>query len=105
MANAVEQIELVLTNLAGELGVYEDTEEYRAAIAQTAKHAARQLGAFEIPAKPRRAVLTVAKVKEMKELYAEGQGGVTQAELVEKFGVTASTVSRILSGKMWGHVS
>lgn len=104
MAHAVERIKETLTELSVELGVNEDSEEFREALERLSQMTAKQFGVFEMPVKPRRAVLTVAKVREMKALYAEGTGGVTQAELVERFGVSTSTVSRILAGKMWGHV-
>lgn len=104
MAHAVERIKETLTELSVELGVNEDSDEFREAMERLSQYTARQLGVFEMPVKPRRAVLTVQKVKDMKALYNEGKDGVTQAELVEKFGVSTSTVSRILAGKMWGHV-
>jgi hypothetical protein len=104
VSTAVDRIKETLTELSIELGVNEDSDEFREAVERLSQLTARQFGVFEMPVKPRRAVLTVQKVKEMKALYAEGQGEVTQAELVEQFGVSTSTVSRILAGKMWGHV-
>lgn len=101
---ATEKITAALAGICAEFGVSEDTEEFRAAVERTAQVTAKALGLAQMEVKPRRAVLTAQKVKQMRELWAEGKGGITQAELVERFGVTNSTVSRVLSNKMWTHV-
>jgi hypothetical protein len=46
--------------------------------------------------------LTDAKAREIRERYADGFGDVTQRELAAEFGVSASTVSDITTGKTWG---
>jgi len=47
----------------------------------------------------RDAKLDWQKVHEIKHLYTEG---FTQTALAEKFGVTQSTIHRVISGKRWG---
>jgi len=97
-------ITAALAQVCIQFGVNEDTDEHREAVERAAQIAAKSLGLAQMEVKPRRAVLTAEKVKLIRELYAEGKGGVTQAELVERFGVTNSTISRVLNNKMWTHV-
>lgn len=47
--------------------------------------------------------LTPEKVAEMRQLHANG--GVTQTQLAQKFGVSDSLVSGIVNGKKWRIVS
>jgi hypothetical protein len=46
---------------------------------------------------PPRTKLTDAKVREIRDIYADGIGGVTQRELAAECGVAASTISDITS--------
>jgi hypothetical protein len=46
--------------------------------------------------------LTDAKVRDIRWRYDDGIGGVTQTELATEFGVSASTVSGITTGRTWG---
>ena len=52
------------------------------------------------PAGKRR--LTDAKVRDIRWRYDDGIGGVTQDELAAEFGVSASTISDITTGRTWG---
>jgi Helix-turn-helix len=52
-----------------------------------------------------RTKLTDAKVREIRDIWADGFGGVTQRELAAEFGVSASTISDITSGKTWRRLS
>ncbi len=45
--------------------------------------------------------LTDAKVGEIRDVYADGFGGITQCELAAEYGVSPSTISDITSGKTW----
>jgi uncharacterized protein (DUF433 family) len=49
-----------------------------------------------------RAKLTNERVIEMREIYA--QGGISREELAERYGVAATTVHNIVSGRDWMHV-
>jgi len=51
----------------------------------------------------RLAKLTDAKVLEIRTIYAAG--GISQQKLGERFGVTQSSISYILSRKNWAHVA
>jgi hypothetical protein len=44
---------------------------------------------------------TDAKVRDIRWRYDDGIAGVTQAELAAEFGVSASTVSDITTGRTW----
>lgn len=46
--------------------------------------------------------LTDAQVRDIRWRYDDGIGGVTQKTLAEEFGVSPSTVSDIVNGKIWG---
>jgi hypothetical protein len=46
--------------------------------------------------------LTDAKVRDIRWRYDDGIGGVTQAELAAEFGVSASAISDIVTGRTWG---
>lgn len=61
------------------------------------QHPERQLGEGNTFAK-----LTTEQVREMRRLYA--LGGTTHRVLAQRFGVTKSTVTDILSRKRWPHV-
>jgi HNH endonuclease len=47
--------------------------------------------------------LTEAQVAEIKGLYA--RGGILQSEIARRYNVVQQTISRIVTGKDWGHVS
>ena len=47
------------------------------------------------------AALNEAQVQELKALYATGEWN--QVSLSEKFGVSQSTISRVVSGRTWRH--
>jgi DNA-binding XRE family transcriptional regulator len=49
----------------------------------------------------RAAKLTLVKVRQIRELYAEGQ--YTQGELGKHFGVSAIQIGRIVRGESWNH--
>ena len=53
-----------------------------------------------LPAPARK--LTDAQVRDIRWRYDDGIGGVAQAELAAEFGVSASTISDITSGRTWG---
>ena len=55
-----------------------------------------------LPAPAGKRKLTDAKVRDIRWRYDHGIGGVTQAELAAEFGVSASTVSDITTGRTWG---
>jgi hypothetical protein len=55
-----------------------------------------------LPAPAGNRKLTDAKVRDIRWRYDDGIGGVTQAELAAEFGVSASTISDITSGRTWG---
>jgi hypothetical protein len=46
-----------------------------------------------------RAVLSADDVREMREAYA--QGGATQRELAEQYGIDGSSISDIVRGETW----
>jgi DNA-binding XRE family transcriptional regulator len=48
-------------------------------------------------------ILTEQEVLEIKRIYADGN--TTQTLLGRKYGVTQSTIGRIISGHRWGHLS
>ena len=50
-----------------------------------------------------KAVLTTEQVLEMRELYA--RGGMSQRALAARYGIRQSAVSRIVTGKRWGHLA
>jgi len=52
-----------------------------------------------------RAKLTDAQVREIRDVYADGFGGITQREVAAEFGVSASTISDITSGATWRWLS
>ena len=45
--------------------------------------------------------LTDAKVREIRDIYCDGYGSVTQQELAAEYGVSRSTISAIVGGKTW----
>ncbi len=45
--------------------------------------------------------LTDQQVREIRDIWADGYGGVTQRELAAEFGVSPSTIADITSGKTW----
>lgn len=45
--------------------------------------------------------LTEANVREIREMAASGQ---TQSSIAERFGVTQPQISRIVTGRRWGHL-
>jgi Helix-turn-helix len=49
--------------------------------------------------------LTDAQVREIRDVYDDGIGGVSQRELAAEYGVTQSTISAIVSGKTWRRLS
>ena len=53
--------------------------------------------------RPGNVVLTESDVLGIRRLIAAG--GLTLAEIGEKFGVDRSAVSHIKQGRIWGHVS
>ena len=46
--------------------------------------------------------LTDARARQIKYRYDDGLGGVTQKQVGAEFGVSASTVSDISTGRTWG---
>ena len=48
-----------------------------------------------------RAVLTWEKVRAMRHEYVTGSGKITQRQLAAKWGVSQTTVHRILTNKNW----
>jgi hypothetical protein len=50
----------------------------------------------------RQAKLNAGSVREMRRLYAAG--GVTLAQLSERFGVSMATVSLVVNRKRWAHI-
>lgn len=56
----------------------------------------------DLPGPARRHRLTDAKVRDIRWRYDDGIGGVTQAELAAEFGVSASTIRDITTGRTWG---
>jgi hypothetical protein len=55
-----------------------------------------------LPGPSGRAKLTDAKVRDIRWRYDDGFGEVTQRQLAAEFGVSASTISDITTGKSWG---
>ena len=55
-----------------------------------------------LPEPAGRRKLTDAKVRDIRERYGDGFGEVTQRQLAAEFGVSASTVSDIVTGKTRG---
>jgi hypothetical protein len=55
-----------------------------------------------LPAPAGKRKLTDAQVRDIRWRYDDGIGGVTQAVLAAEFGVSASTISDITSGRTWG---
>lgn len=50
-----------------------------------------------------RSILSEEQVHELRALYAEG--GITQMQLAERFGVAQTIVSKVVLRKSWRHVS
>lgn len=63
------------------------------------QYTAGQLGVSSYAVKPRKAKLTWDKVDSIRENYAAGN--MTMTELAETNGVTYSTISRVVTNKMW----
>jgi hypothetical protein len=85
-----------LQTLAEEVG-YDATGENGLVLARLTEYVAGQLG-VGTEVKPRKAKLTWEKVDEMRARWAAGE---KMAPLAEEFGVTYSTVSRVVTNKMW----
>lgn len=92
-------IKETLEQLAGALDVDKDAPEFEAVLNRLTEYTAGQLGVSMFEVKPRRAKLTWDKVDDIRTQYAGKD--MTMTELAEKHGVTYSTVSRIVTNKMW----
>lgn len=92
----VELVSEYLQTLAEEVGFEAEGENARV-LARLTEYVAGQLG-VGTEVKPRKAKLTWEKVDAMRERHAKGE---KMAPLAEEFGVTYSTVSRVVTNKMW----
>jgi hypothetical protein len=96
-----ERMELIraeLGELADVLGVKAETEEYNKVLERLTEYVAAQLGVSLIAVKPRKAKLTWEKVDAIRARFAEGE---MMQVLAEDYGVTYSSISRIVTNKMW----
>lgn len=90
-----------LEGIASTVGVNTKSPDFGDVLNRLTEYTAGQLGVSTIETKPRRAKLTWEKVDDIRERYGNGQQGVTMTELAEKHGVSYSTVSRVVTNKMW----
>lgn len=85
-----------LETLAEEVG-FDASGENARVLARLTEYVAGQLG-VGAEVKPRKAKLTWEKVDALRARHAKGE---KMAPLAEEFGVTYSTVSRVVTNKMW----
>lgn len=88
-----------LRDLALVLDIDGDSETYAGILDRLTEYTAGQLGVSMFAVKPRKAKLTWDKVDSIRAQYAAGTH--TMTELAETNGVTYSTISRVVTNKMW----
>lgn len=88
-----------LTALAHEVGAHEGTEEFQKLLEDLTHHTAQLFGIVVPVRQPRRNRLTWPKVDAIREAYAKGEKDMQT--LAEDYGVTYSTIHRIVTNRLW----
>ncbi len=92
----------VLARVAGQLGSSDALTEGRPGSWEAAL-VGQLVSGTALPPPLRK--LTDAQVREIRDVWAGGFGGVTQRELAAEYGVSAPTIADITSGRTWRWLS